>query len=307
MLRSVTVRVAATTANLGPGFDCLGMALQMYNEVQFVAGSSDDLRVEVVDGSEEPQIPTDERNLVYRAASRVFELARRRPASLTIKIRSNTPLARGLGGSAAAIVAGAVAANKLLEEPFTMDQLIWEMVQIEGHPDNVVACVTGGLVAAITAEGRVLYHRYELHPKVRCVLVVPSYELSTRRSRATLPKNVSLRDAVFNLSRVPLVIECLCSGELEDLGAVMEDRLHQPFRKLLIRNYDPICVEAERAGAKGVCLSGAGPTMVAWCYAEHAEAVADAMRNALSPVDPCCRTIVTAPDLKGVQVLEASV
>ena len=305
MLREVRVRLPATTANLGPGFDCLGMALQIYNELTLRVDDEHELLIDVRGEHPPGRVPRDERNLVYRSVQRVFELTRRRPRGVAIGLDMQIPLVRGLGSSATAIAGGMAAANVMLGSPIAPDDLLAEMVSMEGHPDNIVACVKGGLAASLVTDRGVVWRRYVPAADLLCVLLIPSYELATRKARAALPKTVRLRDAVYNLARLPLLIDCLRDGNLSELGVLADDRLHQPYRCSLIRDYDLIVARAGQAGAAAVCLSGAGPTMLALCRGEVAEAVADAMREALLPEDPECEIRIVAPDTTGLVVVES--
>lgn len=304
MLSAVRIRLPATTANLGPGFDCLGMALQIYNEMTLRVDDGRELQIEVRGEHPPGRVPRDERNLAYRSVQRVFELTRRRPPGVSIELNMDVPLVRGLGSSATAIAGGMAAANIMLGSPIPPDALLMEMARMEGHPDNIVACVKGGLTASLVTDQQVIWRKYQVAPDVRCVLLIPSYELATRRARAALPKTVRLRDAVYNLARLPLLIDALCSGELANLRTLADDRLHQPYRRDLIRDYDLIVAEAEHTGAAAVCLSGAGPAMLAICKSGVAGDVAGAMHKALLPEDPGCETRITAPDTTGLVVAD---
>lgn len=302
--RTVRVQVPATTANLGPGFDCLGMAIQMYNQLELRVAAGSDVEIKIDGTAQADDVPRDGQNLVYRAAQRVFSLTRTRVGSLSLRLTINTPLARGLGSSASAIVSGMLAANTIAREPLPAQVLLEEMVAMEGHPDNVVPCLYGGLTASLLHEGGVMYERYLPHEIVRCVLLIPDYELSTTKARQALPRQVLLRDAVFNLARVPLVIARMVSGDFEGLSVAMQDSLHQPHRKSLIRESDVIIDEAERAGAAAVCLSGAGPTMLAIASPDKAQAVASAWRGVLEGTTVKGQVIVTAPENNGASVQE---
>jgi homoserine kinase len=302
MSRSVRIRVPATTANLGPGFDCLGLALKLYNHVTVRTDGEAYLTIHVSGSARTPQIACDSHNLVYRAFRRVFETAGVPLPNLIMDLEVNTPLARGLGSSASAIVGGMTAANALLPDPLPEQQLIREMVRMEGHPDNVMACYAGGLVASLLADDRVIYEKHVPAPNIRCVLVVPGYELATSRARQAIPRRIPLADAVFNMARVPHVITRLCSGRLENLAILMDDRLHQPYRQPLVKGFDVIASEAERAGAAAVCLSGAGPTMLAICEQEQAAMLTQRLAEATSAIGVPAQVLATAPDNTGAVV-----
>ena len=302
MTDTIRVRTPATTANLGPGFDFLGMALKIYNEVEMSRTEGEGYQLSVEGLPDSDHVPRDEHNLVFRAARKVFEMAGTPPGALNMKIRVNTPLARGLGSSASAIVGGMTAANELLGKPFDDQKLVYEMVAMERHPDNVVSAYYGGLTASLVLDNRIMHRKYLPAANVACVLLIPGYELSTSRARQAIPKNVPFRDAAFNLARIPFLIDKLTTGDLSGMGAIMDDRLHQPYRKPLIRDYDVLADEAESAGAAAVCLSGAGPTMLALCDVKNADNVAAAMRRVLDSIGIPCRVVVTSPDTEGTIV-----
>ncbi|MGI8908350.1 MAG: homoserine kinase [Candidatus Sumerlaeaceae bacterium] len=302
MSRRVTVHVPATTANLGPGFDCLGMAVQMYNTIDMEDNGNSALSISLAGSCASDTIPVDEHNLVYRAAAKVFEVVGRRPDKLTIRLTLESPLARGLGSSASAITGGIVAANAMLGNTLSQPRLLSLMLGMEGHPDNIVPCLVGGLTASLAIDGRVTYIRRTPAPNVVCVLLVPGYELSTAKARQAIPKSVPLKDAVFNLSRIPFVLERLESGNLEGLAELMDDMLHQPYRKPLIRAYEEVSVQAMQHGAAAVCISGAGPTILAIADSGKSADVAAAMAGALDAIGVEGHAHVLKPDVQGTRV-----
>jgi homoserine kinase len=276
-----TVRVPATTANLGPGFDCLGLALDLWNETRFAA-SGDGIVVNVT-GRGTETLPKDETNLVAQAALRVYEEAGvPAPAGLTIDCEVRVPLASGLGSSSSAVVAGLLGANELLGHHFKREALLEMAADIEGHPDNVVAALLGGLTIVVRKDEHLLTKKI-LVPEVHVALAVPDLPFSTRTARAGLPTEVSMKDAVFNLGRTPLVVEALRTGDFELLGQVMDDRLHQANRLKLIPGGRAAWVAAQKAGAAAVAISGSGPSLVAFVsLASDAAAVAGAMAEAFA-------------------------
>ncbi|MGB9691422.1 MAG: homoserine kinase [Candidatus Sumerlaeaceae bacterium] len=302
--RKIRLRVPATTANLGPGFDCLGLALQWYNFVEVTEQTSDEPTL-VIDGQEAPEdLPRSAENLVWRAFAHVFHLVATAVPPLTMRVTIGTPIARGLGSSAAAIVGGMAAANFFLGKPLSPDQLVAEMIAMEGHPDNVVACYYGGLTASLVTDSEVYVRKYYPAESLRCVLIVPDYHLSTANARQVLPRRVSMKDAVFNMARIPFVIDKLCTGDVSGLDVIMDDRLHQPHRRKLIAEYDLIESEAMRAGAAAVCLSGSGPTLLAVTERERAAKVADAVKKMLIEIGKAFRVQIVAPDSHGVHCEE---
>lgn len=298
----VTVRVPATTANLGPGFDCLGMALSIYNYVTISQVDGAPLAISASGSAATPDIPVDESNLVYRAVAQVLQLAGKSAAGINLQLQLESPLARGLGSSASAIVGGMFAANEFLGRPLTQEQLAMEVSRMEGHPDNVIPCLTGGLTASIALEDKVLSEKTRPASNLRCVLFIPDYELETAKARGVMPSQVSMKDAVFNGSRIPFVLSRLASGDLQDLADIMDDRLHQPYRIPLIKGYDDVRAAALKAGAGAVCISGAGPTILAICTDNTAEAVAAAGTAALVAHQVAPETRIVRPDLDGCVV-----
>jgi homoserine kinase len=302
--RIVSLRVPATTANLGPGFDCLGLALQWYNWVEVAEHTADQHEILIEGRGASEDLPRGADNLVWRAMMRVFELARADVPPLRVRIGIETPVARGLGSSASAIVGGMAAANLFLRNPIASQQLMTEMTALEGHPDNVAACYFGGLTASLVCEGEVYVRKYHPAGNLRCVLVVPDYQLSTARARKVLPRSIPVRDAVFNLARIPFVIDKLSTGDVAGLDIIMDDRLHQPHRRKLIPEYDVIESEAMRAGAAAVCISGSGPTVLAISEAANAADVAESVRRSLQGIGKDFTVQVVAPDSEGVKEIE---
>ncbi len=262
----VRVQVPASSANLGPGFDCLGLALGLYNRL--TVREADCLRIET-DG-DSPFVPRDGSNLVVVAMKRAYAEAGRPFPNLYLHQSDDIPLSRGLGSSAAAIVAGLAAANALLGNPFDQPQLLRMATGIEGHPDNVAACLYGGLTAAVAQDGDVLCVRALPSPRYAFAALLPHYDLSTRKARAVLPARYSRADAVFNVGHAVLMYAALEQGRDDVLRRACEDRLHQDYRKALIPGWDDVLSLAWRHGALSVFLSGAGPTVLAVYPAQDA-------------------------------------
>lgn len=260
MSKKVLVKVPASTANLGPGFDTLGMALELFAWVEM--GIADRTRFDLI-GPGLHGVPEDKSNLVYRVAQQVFAEAGVSHPELSIAMRSDIPLTRGLGSSASAIVAAMVAANALIGNPLSQDQLFQLATRLEKHPDNVGASLFGGIVVAFWDGSRAEYIRLQPDPRLQVLAVIPDFQLSTEKARDALPRQVSVSDAVFNVSHSSLLVAALSTGALPMLRHAMRDRLHQPYRAPLIPGMDKILSGAEEHGALGVALSGAGPTLLA--------------------------------------------
>jgi len=276
---SCRVRVPATTANLGPGFDCLGMALDLWNDLRFSL-EGDGVSVTTV-GEQREELPTDKTNLVAHSFLRLYEEAGAAPpAGLAIHCDLRVPPSSGLGSSAAAVVAGLLGANTLLGRPLGRARLLELAAEIDGHPDNVAATLLGGLTIVVRKEDELLTKKI-LVPEAHVAVAVPALAFSTRAARAGLPTQVSMKDAVFNLGRTPLVVEALRTGDFELLSQVMEDRLHQATRLKLIPGARVAWVAALQAGAAAVAISGSGPSLIAFVsLASDALRVARVMADA---------------------------
>ncbi len=275
---SIVVRVPATSANLGPGFDVLGLALGLYNEIVYDEAG----RVTVtIEGEGAGRLDTGADNVVARAVRMAYEAAGRRFPGAAIRCINRIPPARGLGSSAAAWVGGLVAANAMLGSPLERDTLLTLACRAEGHPDNVAAALLGGLTVSCVAGETVVALSLPVPANLLWVVLVPETESSTSEARAVLPDTVKRADAVFNLQRMGLLLAALASGRVDVLGAAMEDRLHQPQRQTLFPWMDAVRQAALEAGALGCVLSGAGPSLLA-AVRGVGQPVAGAMERALA-------------------------
>ena len=234
--RQVHVRVPATTANLGSGFDILGLALQLYNVFTLTITSEPGWRVSLPAGI---ALPADDRNLVFQAARALFTRVGATPPGLHLALTMDIPLARGLGSSSSAIVGGLLAANQLTGNTLDRSTLLTMAVAIEGHPDNVTPALIGGLTLSYTVEAQQRYLSLPFPPELTLVVAIPDFELSTAQARAVLPAQVSRADALFNCSRTALLVHILYSRQYELLATAMDDRLHQPYRAARSRAWLP--------------------------------------------------------------------
>jgi homoserine kinase len=275
----VRVRVPATSANLGPGFDALGLALALYNEMSAEEAADVSVRVE---GEGSGRLDRGAKNVVARAVALGYEAAGRRFSGVHLHCKNRIPLSRGLGSSAAAWVGGLLAANGLLGEPLDRDGLLTLAARAEGHPDNVSAALLGGLTVSSADGDRVTAVSLPVPADVAWVVLVPETESSTRDARAVLPESLPRADAVFNVQRVSLLLAALAAGRADLLELAMQDRLHQPYRRRLFPWMDAVTRAARAAGALGCVLSGAGPAMLAAVRADGGgPPVARAMEEAL--------------------------
>ena len=276
-MATVTVEVPATSANLGPGFDCLGLALSLPNSIEVEPLDEPRFEVEVA-GAGWGVLPTDGRNLVAVSMKRLFERVGGAPRGARIRQQNGIPLCSGLGSSAAARVAGLLAANRLCGDPLDLDALAALATQLEGHPDNVMPALVAGLVVAVVDDGRVSWVRFD-PPALTAVVGMPRQALATADSRRALPTSYAREDVVFNVSRAGLLIASLVTGRFDQLSEAMADRIHQPYRLPLIPGAQAVLDAALAAGACGAAISGAGPSILALCDGRQ-EAVEDAMRDA---------------------------
>ncbi len=279
MTTTATIRVPATTANLGAGFDCIGAALSLYNEFKLTTIATESLVI-AVRGLEAARVNIDESNLVYQAFLKLYARIERQPPVIQLEIELGVPLARGLGSSATAIVGGLLGANAIAGNPLSSSEVMQLAIDMEGHPDNVVPALLGGCRLAATARDGWAIADIPWHSSIVPVVAIPNFELSTSEARSVLPNEYSRADAIFNTAHLGLLIRGLETGNAEWLAAGLVDRLHQPYRRQLIPGYDEVERAVIAAGGYGMVISGAGPTLLALANAESAAAVAAAMAQA---------------------------
>ena len=314
LVSTVTVTVPATTANLGPGFDCIGAALTLYNDFKFirldpaterlVGGTTRGGCLITVTGVEQERVVTDDSNLAYQAFLKFYQHLGQTPPPVQIEIELGVPLARGLGSSATAIVGGLVGANQLAGEPLDRVEVMKLAIAMEGHPDNVVPALVGGCQLAATGEE--VLKAWEIcdipwHSEIVPVVVIPDFELSTKQARSVLPTEFSRADAIFNMAHLGLLLRGLETGRGDWLRTALQDKLHQPYRKALIPGYDAVNSAALTAGAYGMAISGAGPTLMALTDTARASAVAVAMADAWKAQGVTAQEKVLQIDLQGAQ------
>jgi homoserine kinase len=281
---AVSVRVPATSANCGPGFDSIGLALSLHNQITLQISENDGLSVT---GEGEIELLNRPQTIAHQAAHRVFEALDLKIPGVHLTLDNQIPLSRGLGSSSAAIVGGLVAANhwaqKFENRTLSTQELLDLATEIEGHPDNVAPALLGGFVVSAVGEaGKVSAIRVPIARFPRFAVWIPSAELATKAARGVLPESYSRADAVFNLSRAALLVGALVAGDFEALREALRDKIHQDFRAPLVPAFAKISRAAMESGAFGVTLSGSGPSILAW-LPENTGAVAameQAARNA---------------------------
>jgi homoserine kinase len=291
------IRVPATSANLGPGFDCLGLALNVWNEITFEAAHKLTYRV-AGEGAEKLNKGT--RNLLTKAYALLYEVCGEKMGGVQICTHNEILMSSGLGSSAAAIVAGLFGANEMLGRPLSENGLLKLATEIEGHPDNVAPALLGGLVVSVMARQEIITRRYEI-PELTLVIVKPIVDWPTRVARAVLPKSVSRVDAVYNVGRAVLVVDALRNGDLELLQKIMDDRIHQPYRLKHISGGLSAYKTAKRFGA--AALSGAGPSIIAFVPPENAEKAKKEIAAVFEERGIETREIVTKPSSKGAYTI----
>ena len=302
MLKPVTIAIPATTANLGPGFDCLGMALDIWNYVQFHPDRQPGVQVI---GEGEGRLTSGQGNMVFRAAQRYFKETGTAPAQFSITCHNYIPLARGLGSSSAAIAGGILGAC-LMSGATPEPEVIWRLaVATEGHPDNVTPALFGGCQIAVTDGDSLVRSPVPLPEGIKAVLFIPDQPMGTRKARSVVPQRVSLKDAVFNSSRVGLLVNALATGRLDDLRVATQDRLHQPPRQAIFPAMKPLFQSALDGGALGVFLSGAGSTVLALTKGNEVT-VAREMEDGANKAGVRGSIKITQPSLQGAHATQES-
>ncbi|MBT9317792.1 homoserine kinase [Leptothoe spongobia] len=299
MPQTAQVTVPATTANIGPGFDCLGAALTLYNHFQFTLAET--LTITIT-GKEADRLSTGPDNLVYKAFEAVYTHLNKPTPPVHIDIDLHVPLSRGLGSSSTAIVGGLVGANLLAGSPLSQDEIATLATAIEGHPDNVVPALLGGCRLAVHGENdQLTLCQIPWHESIIPIVVIPDFELATAAARRVLPDSYSLADAIFNAAHLALLTQALANGNGDWLTKALCDRIHQPYRKTLIPSYDKIHTAALMAGAWGLVISGAGPTLFALANEKTAPNVCQTLGQPWQAIDIPCTVHQLAIDSIGTQ------
>ncbi|MDD3652813.1 MAG: homoserine kinase [Desulfotomaculaceae bacterium] len=297
----IRVQVPAITANLGPGFDCLGMALELYNVVEMTTAPSG-LTIEVA-GEGAADLPRNGDNLVYQAAQRVFQQVNYKPAGLKLRLINQVPVDRGLGSGAAAVVGGVIAANLLTGGQLPVKEIIALASSLDGRPNCVVPAIIGGIVVSIHTEGEAKYLKIQPPQGLKSIVAVPDLFIGPNNSRGTLQSQVPFQDAVFNIGRAALLVAALHQGDLSLLGTAMEDHLPQSSRAVLIPGLKKVLAAAKLAGARGVTLSGAGPAVVAFAESNF-DLIARVMGDTFRQNGVKCRVMILKPSPVGARALE---
>ena len=301
----IKVRIPATTANLGPGFDCLGLALKIYLHLEIEERKEKDLEIKC-EGEEAGRFPLDEHNLIWKSMNLVSKKINRsgNEKGLKIKIFNEIPVTRGLGSSAAAIIGGIVGATKLFKAELTQQEMLELALSLEGHPDNIVPALVGGLNLSFkTEQEEIGWQKIKTPEDLKIILAVPDFYLSTREMRRVLPKNIALSDAIFNIGRVALLVNAIQNSDWGILGRAMEDRLHQPYRAPFIPGIEKIFSGIKSTGLAGVALSGSGPTIASLTKKGSEEIIGKIIKESFLREGISCKIIVTEADLEGTKIV----
>ena len=300
----VKIRIPASSANLGPGFDCLGLALKLYLYLEMEEIEEGLIIEGQGEGAEE--LDQGEDNLIWKSAELVLKKAGgdKSKKGLKIKTFNQIPFTRGLGSSAAAIIGGIMGAARIYKIELSFQEMLGLALSLEGHLDNIVPALVGGLTLAYkTEQEEIKWARIETSADLRAVLAIPDFSLSTEEMRRVLPSKTSLADAVFNLSRSALLVNALQNSNWEVLAEAMEDKLHQPFRAPFIPGIEEMFSQIKRTGLAGVALSGSGPSIVSLTKRGSEELISKIMKNIFFKEGIDCRILVLETDLEGTKIV----
>jgi len=256
-----TIKVPATSANLGPGFDTLGLALDLWNETTVTPADGFSVQVS---GEGADRLSSGKHNLIIRAAQKLADRADKTLPPFHAECVNRIPLSSGLGSSAAAILTGLLAGNALLENPLLKEEILDLAAEMDGHADNVAPALMGGLVVSTLQKKKVIARQIPVGMDVHITIALPDFYLPTKQARAALPRKISMKNAIHNISRTVLVTEAFRTGDLNLLGDAMADTMHQPYRLKLIPGAKSVMDAAKEVGASAVALSGAGPSVIAF-------------------------------------------
>ncbi len=295
----IKVKVPATSANLGPGFDTFGLALDLFLTVEAAEAIKTSCRFT---GEGQDQLnQEEEENIIIKAIKRVFREAGETAPDLALTVNNQIPIGKGVGSSAAAIVSGVLIGNELLDKKFSHGQLINIAADMEGHADNIVPAMSGELTTVMEDDKTVYYQKIKTPADLKIIIAVPDFQLPTHKSREILPEKADIHDTTANLQRACLLLASFFNGDFSLLDIAMDDKIYQPLRKQFIPGFDEVLNQARAAGAKGAALSGAGPSVIAFAL-NREEAVGQAMQEAFNKNNVSCRIFYLNPNHTGAVI-----
>lgn len=310
----ISVKVPATTANIGPGFDCLGMALPIYNtitvEETVLPGTGIEINVipesELIDEVSVSHIPLDENSLVYKAIELLYNSIGQTPSELKINIHSSIPVARGLGSSASVIVGALLAANELLGKPADEVALLSIACELEGHPDNITPAIVGGLVISSQEDdGSVVYRKLNWPHEWHITVCIPDFELSTDIARSVVPKEVPLKDAIFNAQRMGMFVHAINTKDSKLMKLALKDRLHQPYRAKLIQGYESIVENLRHEeNVLGCVISGAGSSILIISEKNNVDKIRNIVKETWNDLNIKCELRTVGVEQQGAQIIK---
>lgn len=296
----IKVLVPATTANMGPGFDSFGMALSIYNEI---CVEEIENGIGLLQEGKLSEVPLNQ-NLIYTSFISILNKYNFKYKGFRINIsRCDIPISRGLGSSAACIVGGISAANAVMGNIMKTEDIIKEAVKIEGHPDNVVPAIVGGMTISVVQDEKVIYSKVNVPDVINIAVITPDFRLGTKNARKVLPESYSRQECVFNISRAAMLVNAMNNCELDKLRISVQDKIHQNYRKRFIKNIDEIFYEAEKLGSLAEFISGSGPTLIALIHRDNIEFY-DKMKCFLETLEDKWHIQIARPYVKGVEVIE---
>ena len=304
----ISVKVPATTANIGPGFDTFGMALPLYNIVTVEETVIGGVEIELISKDDDIQdlhLPADDTNIIYRAIEQLYACVGQTPGAIKVTVDTSIPIAKGLGSSASVIVGALIAANELLGRPADLDALLSIANEVEGHPDNITPAFLGGFcISSLEEDGSIKYCKIDWPEEWKLTLCIPDFELSTNISRSVLPDQVEREDAVFNIRRASIFIHAIHTQDKELMKTAMEDKLHQPYRIRFVPGLGEVIEELKNfENVLGVVLSGAGPSILVITSSNNIDKIKDEIRSTWARYGVKAQLTTFDIDTQGAQIL----
>lgn len=302
-MATVKVRVPGSSANMGPGFDSLGLALTVYNYIE-ATETDGGLEIEILDAETKHFLPTDEKNLVYKSMKYLFDKVGYQPKGLKLVLKNEIPVTRGLGSSSACIVGGLLCANELSGANLSKRQIMEMATAIEGHSDNVCAACVGGFTVSVYNKEEIFYYSHKMEQDLKFLVLIPDYAVTTQKARNTLPGYYPRREVAYNISHASLLVASIVSGNYENLLCAISDKVHEPYRKVFIDGYQKIYNKLKSYGALGTYISGSGPTLISVVEADDAEFFLEDMTEYMQKAYPTWTLKLLEVDNEGAKIIK---